>query len=206
MRWLLQEGGADVHDRDNNGMTALLFAMRALYTESVQFLLREHGADIADLTTNGDGVWEMMADALQYKEVNVAEEENPLPFPVEVADLYSVLRCYGSPADPTAFIERLECRAGWRCEPLPAAYRDLLLQTEHAHASPNLLPYRAQRLALLHEGSDFADIIIPDIQNMVAQYAQPTAEAQLSAAVIAEAAEADRHARVHERNLRCCVQ
>ena len=70
----------------------------------------------------------------------------------------------------------------------------LLLQTERAHASPNLQPYCAQRLALLHEGSNFALIVIPDLQNIVAEYAQPTAEAQLSAAVIAEAAEADAHA------------
>jgi hypothetical protein len=56
---------------------------------------------------------------------------------------------------------------------LPAAHSELLLQTERAHASFNLRPYRAQRLALLHEGTDFADIIIPDIQNIVAQMRSP---------------------------------
>jgi hypothetical protein len=136
-----------------------------------------------------------------------------------MADLYSVMRCYGSPNDATAFISGLQYAVGYDEEeidedgepkpvlgPLPLAHRDLLLQTERAHVSPNLLPYRAQRLALLHQGSDFADIIIPDIQNMVAAYAQPTAEAQLSAAVIAEAAEADEHARVHGRVVRRRVE
>jgi hypothetical protein len=196
VRWLLQEGGADVHDRNNSGWTALLYGVNTLHTETVQFLLRDHGADIADRTTDGDGVWEWMAGALVDKEVNVDNANRQLPSPVELADLYSVLRCYASPADPTAFIEGLECGGEYDEEeeyeygPLPAAHRELLLQTERAHASPNLRPYRAQRLALLHEGTDFADIVIPDIQYMVAQYAQPTAEAQLSAAVIAEAAEA----------------
>ena len=60
--------------------------------------------------------------------------------------------------------------------PLPAAYRELLLQTERAHSNPNLLTHRAQRLELLHKGSDFARLVIPDLQNIVAEYAQPTAE------------------------------
>jgi hypothetical protein len=194
--WLLQEGGADVHDRSNNGRTALLWAVTALHAETLQFLLREHGADIADVDGYGDGVWAKLTFALKYKVANAVYASSQLPSPVELADLYSVLRCYASPADPTAFIEGLECGGEYDEEeeyeygPLPAAHRELLLQTERAHASPNLRPYRAQRLALLHEGTDFADIVIPDIQYMVAQYAQPTAEAQLSAAVIAEAAEA----------------
>ena len=37
---------------------------------------------------------------------------------------------------------------------------------------------------------------------MLAQYAQPTADAQLSTAVIEEAANADEHARVHGRDAR----
>ena len=114
------------------------------------------------------------------------------------------MRCYGSPPDPAAYIAGLEY--DYDELPLPPAHTDLLRQTERAHASPNLRPYRAQRLALLHENTDFADIIIPDIQNMVAAYAQLTAKDQLSAAVIAEAAEADEHARVHGRNVRRRVE
>ena len=136
--------------------------------------------------------------SLQMHTVSYLKEDE-LPTPANLADVYSILRCYGAPADPTAFIEHLKYDAGDWHGPLPTAHHGLLLQTERAHASPNLRPYRAQRLALLHEGSDFARIVIPDLQNIVAEYAQPTAADQLSAAVIAEAAEAEKHARVHGR-------
>jgi len=207
VRWLLQEGGADVHDRNIHGETALLLAAYHLHAEKVQFLLRECGAAIADVEEDGRDVWAYMKMRLED------HNGDSLPPPAELADLYSVLRCYGSPADPTVFIEGLQYDVRndeytERVEngPLPAAYTDLLLQTERAHASPNLRPYRAQRLALLHEGTDFADIVIPDLQNIVVGLAQPTAEDQLSAAVIAEAAEADEWARVHGRNVRRRVE
>jgi hypothetical protein len=206
LRWLVQEGGADLHARDYDGRTVLMSAMLFFHAASVQFLLREHGADITDVDHQGMDVWAHLKDSLWRRKMDADSAEQWLR-PVEIADVYSVLRCYGSPADPTAFIaglERLEGRHDGRFinGPLPAAHRELLLQTERAHASPNLLPYRAQRLALLHEGSDFARIVYPDLQNIVAEYAQPTADAQLSAAVIAEADEADEHARVYGRNVR----
>jgi len=196
VRWLLEEGGADVHDRSNDGWTALLWAVQYLHVATVQFLLRECGAAIADVRNNGRDVWANMKLGLERR------DKDDLPKPAALADLYSVLRCYSSPTDPTAFIEGLIIYS----DVLPAAHRDLLLQTERAHANPNLGPYRAQRLALLHEGTDFADIVIPDLQNIVLGLAQPTAEDQLSAAVIAEAAEADEWARVHGRNVRRRVE
>jgi hypothetical protein len=184
VKWLVREGGSIITERNSVGWTALLWAVFRYHVESIQFFLRECGADIADVDNQGRDVWGMLMQGVRYR------TEDDLPTPANLADVYSILRCHGSPTDPTAFIEGLKISAG---ASLPAAHRDLLLQTERAHASPNRRPYRAQRLALLHEGSDFARIVIPDLQNIVAEYAQPTAEAQLSAAVIAEAAEAEQH-------------
>jgi hypothetical protein len=170
---LFRTGEASATDRDSNGMTTLSSAAWGGHLHVVQWLS------------------------------NIYEED--VPSPVQLADLYSVLRCYGSPKS-SDFIDDLGHRGefGPADDPdddgpydtvhISTAHRKLLLQTERAHASPNLLPYRAQRLAFLHKGSDFARIVIPDLQNIVAEYAQPSAEDQLSAAVIAEAAEADRYA------------
>jgi hypothetical protein len=50
----------------------------------------------------------------------------------------------------------------------------------------------------VHEGTDFARITYADLQNMVTEDAQPNAfDDQLSAAMIAEAEQADEHTRVH---------
>ena len=193
VKWLLQEGGADVADRARkNGMTALHWAAFHRHVETVQFLLGECGADITNEDNRKIDVWGQLEGGLLCTFVQ------DLPTPAAMADVYSVLRCYGAPADPVAFIEQLPCMVDFDfmsnmpvVRPLPNAHRALLVKTEIAHANRNLLPYRAQRLACLHEGSDFSRILIPDIQNMVAEYLQPTAEDQLSAAVIAEAAEAD---------------
>ena len=186
----------------------MLLAVWGMHAESVQFLLRECRVDIADVDNRGCDVWGNLELGIQQ-----LAEENELPSPAELADVYSLLRCYTSPADFTAFIKGLQYEVAYNEEddelvlgPIPAAHTDLLQQTERAHTSPNLLPYRAQRLALLHEGSDFARLVIPDLQNIVAEYAQPTAEAQLSGAVIAEAVEADEHAQVHGRMVRRVVE
>ena len=82
VRWLLQEGGADVHEPDNNGRTVLLMATFQFHTETVQFLLRECGANIADVDRWGNNVWERIAQTVG----DCGEDD--LPAPTALADLY----------------------------------------------------------------------------------------------------------------------
>jgi hypothetical protein len=177
--------------------------------ETVQFLLRECGADIADVTIRGENAWSVMRANLNF--LNPATQQ-----PTDLADLYSVLRCFGSPVDPDAFIEGLQYHdEDDEGDEAPAhpVQRELLMKTERAHASPNLLPYRLDRLDLLCRerdgGSDCARWLIPDLQNIVLEYlSNPAAllaylsDAALRAeAVIAEAAAADEWARNQGRGV-----
>jgi hypothetical protein len=185
VQWLLSEGGANVAESNDAGWSSLLVAIRAGHLHIVQWLLREGEADINDTDEDGDGVWYWIG----------LYSKQRAPTPLELADMYSVLRCDSAPPNAEALIWTMQYKDEEQTVDLPAEHRDLLLQTERAHASPHRLPYRAQRLALLQEGTDFARVVIPDLQNIVLRLAQPTAEAQLSAAVIAEAEEADAHVR-----------
>jgi hypothetical protein len=209
--FLLRECGADLHARTTHGLTALLVAVSNFHTETVQFLL-QCGADVTDADNGGLGLWSTLKRGLLAMNTKQLCNE-----PAALADLYSVLRCYSSPADPIAYIGGLQCQVNAHATDgddddgydlgllgfvetvagaLPDRHRELLLRTERAHVI--VQPYRAQRLALLHEGSDFARIVIPDLQTIVADYAQQsTADEQSCAAVIAEAAVAEKHAREH---------
>ena len=80
-----------------------------------------------------------------------------------------MLRCFGSPATPDAFIASIVERE----RTFTPAHRDLLVQTERAHSHPLLLRYRAHRLDLLGwsaPASDCTRILIPDLQNIVLEY------------------------------------
>jgi hypothetical protein len=118
---------------------------------------------------------------------------------MQKADVYSVLRCFGSPAPtPDAFFASIENRFGH----FTPAHRDLMVQTERAHAHPLLLRYRTHRLNLLgwerDGGSDCTRILIPDLQNIVLEYLMSDSLVQylseeelLAEAVMAEAQAAE---------------
>jgi len=188
VKWYLEECKADVHARNNEGETALLRAVYCQNVRNVLYLLREHCADISDVDDNGRDVWGKLHQGCF---------DRPWEYTchIDLADMYSVLRYYDPLEDQIEFIEGLP----WEEEnneglPFPGEYRDWLLQTERAFTNPNLEMYRSQRLTFLHEGSDFARLVIPDLQSIVTEYAQPSAEDQLSRAVVAEAATADTYA------------
>jgi len=103
VQWLLREGGSSIAEADNCDQTALLWAVYNLHAGTVQFLLRECGAGIADVEDYAWNVWGAISETLE------ARNAFYVPTPAELADLYSVLRCYGSPYDPTDFIEGLQC-------------------------------------------------------------------------------------------------
>jgi hypothetical protein len=162
-------------------------AIRFGRTSIVSCLLHKGGASMADTNNRGRTVW----DELKWN------CENIMMTPMQSADLYSVLRCFGSPAPtPDAFIASVRVN-----QDFTPAHRDLL-QTERAHAHPLLLRYRAHRLDLLGRerdgGSDCTRILIPDLQNIVLEYlvsdslVQHLSEEELLAeAVIAEAEAAE---------------
>jgi hypothetical protein len=106
MRWFLVTGRASVLERNTKGSTALLIAVRTLNTLQVQRLLRECEADIADVDNDGN-IWDQLHSALK------TTTPQRMPSCVDLSDLYSVLRCYGSPAQPTFFLGGLECITGW---------------------------------------------------------------------------------------------
>ena len=199
VQWLVQEGGADIAERTNNGVTALLVAMFYCHASTVQWLLREGGSSITEVDNDGRGVWHKFGACIQQ-----ADADRPLPAEAALANLYSILRCYASPPDTTAFLAGLD--------PLPDAHRELLQRTENAHAHPRLAWHRARRLDVLGWSAPASDCVrvmfIPDLQDIIVSYVGSialapflSAEEQMNAAVIAEAQEADDDARAHGRRV-----
>jgi hypothetical protein len=185
---LLHKGRADGAARGANGWTALMYAVDYGRTNIVSWLLYKGGADITDTDNDGETVWTSFKGHCEFHPGT----------PQQTADFYSVLRCFGSPAPtPDAFIASIQERG----RTFSPAHRDLLVQTEHAHAHPLLLRYRAHRLDLLSwsaPASDCTCILIPDLQNIVLEYLLSDAlvrylseEELLSEAVIAEAQAAE---------------
>jgi hypothetical protein len=184
VKWLVEEGGADVAAK-NYGNTALTLAIKNGRLSIVSWLLRKGGASMADTSKFGKTVWDQLE---RYYEVQYSNS-------MVKADLYSVLRCFGSPAPtPDAFIASIKGKGDFT-----PADRDLLLQTERAHAHPLLLRYRAHRLGLLgwerDGGSDCTRILIPDLQNIVLEYlmcgSYLSEEELVAEAVMVEAAAAE---------------
>jgi hypothetical protein len=200
VQWLLREGGADIAERDNagydryiDGRTALLYAARNGHFAVVRWVLQEGGADIADRDSGSRTVWHAFRSWAQKPRV--------LPADADLADTYSIARCYGSPPPGVLIFP------DW-LNPLPATHRELLQRTEHAHVI--VQPYRARRLDLLGWSapeSDFVRVVhIPDLQDIVVGYLGGiglvpylSPSDMLSAAVIAEAQVADDEARAHVR-------
>ena len=199
VRWMIEEGGADVAARSNpHGVTALLRAVYRGRTDVVSWMLRKAGADVTDINKNGHSTWNRFTYRCQCSGGT----------PLQNADLYSVLRSFGSPpCTPDALL------ASIKENPVlgfTAAHRDMLQQTERAHAHPLLLRYRAHRLDLLgwKQGSDCTRMLIPDLQNIVLEYlsgalVQYLSEEELLAeAVMAEVEAAEDWARAEGRNVR----
>ena len=201
VQYLLEEGGASVTEQDGAGNTPLLCAVDKGSLNTATYLLRHKGANITETDRQDRTVWFWFKYHCDY--------DNGIP--VQKADLYSLLRCFGSPdPNPDAFIATISVDHRY----FTLAHRELLQQTERAHSNPNLLPYRLHRLDLLGRerdgGSDCARWLIPDLQNIVLEYlSDPAAllaylpDAALGAeAVIAEAAAANEWARADGRNVR----
>jgi hypothetical protein len=197
VRWFLQVGGARLDDRSPAGDTVFMYAVRDMQVSTVQWILRRFAGAVH---TGGDSaaVWNTFRVALT--EFGVAD----MPSAARIADTYSVLRCYSPPSSAAAILQVL--REATQI-PLPANHRGLLLQTECAHAQPNLIRYRAYRLDLLGRerdgGSDCARLLMPDLQDIVLGYLCDHAsllkylpDADLRAvAIIAEAHEAEQRTR-----------
>ena len=196
VQYLLEEGGASITECTQGiGVTALLCAVRKGNLNTATYLLRQGGASITETDNDGDTVWYWFKYSCRCEPGS----------PVQKADLYSLLRCFGSPdPSPDAFIASVDEDA----ETFTPAHREMLSRTERAHASPNLLPYRLHRLDLLCRerdgGSDCTRMLVPDLQSIVLGYLCDAAtllaylpDAALRAeAVIAEAAAADEWAKL----------
>jgi hypothetical protein len=68
--WLLEEGGANITDRDREGYSALLLSAMCGKLTTCKWLLEHGGADITDRTNAGKDVWHKLGN-LSY--VNAAE-------------------------------------------------------------------------------------------------------------------------------------
>jgi hypothetical protein len=138
VQYLLEEGGASITERtERGGFTALLKVVICNHYKTATYLLRHGGASITDSDDDGRTVWNWFKVHCELFSDRT---------PAQKADLYSLLRCFGSPEpNPEAFI------AGIRESPrFSPADRELLLQTERAHAHPDLTLFRARQLQLLH--------------------------------------------------------
>jgi hypothetical protein len=182
VQWMVEVGGADVGASNAAGYTALMLAIVNGCTRIVSWLLRAGRAGITDSDAHGRTVW--------YNVKSFYETCDRTP--MEKADLYSVLRCFGAPApSPEAFVASTQGPYGV----FAPAQGDMMLQTERAHAHPLLLRYRAHRLDVL--GSDCTRMLIPDLQRIVLEYLSDSLveylseQELLSAGVNAEAAAAE---------------
>jgi hypothetical protein len=203
VQWMVEEGGADVTARERSGYTPLLHAVMYGRVDITSYLLHKGGADIADTLNDGRTVWNRFKFTCEHFGGT----------PQQKADLYSILRCFGSPVpDSDTFIASIENPRGY----FTPAHREMLVQTERAHSHPLLLRYRAHRLDLLCRerdgGSDCTRILIPDLQNIVLEYLLScdslvqylSAEELLAEAVVAEAQAAEEWGR--ERGMRMVRQ
>ena len=195
VQYLLEEGGASITEHSPAGTTALICAAQHCNLNTATYLLRHKGANITETDRQDRTVWFWFKYHCDY--------DNGIP--VQKADLYSLLRCFGSPdPNPDAFIATISVDHRY----FTLAHRELLQQTERAHSNPNLLPYRLHRLDLLCRerdgGSDCTRMLVPDLQSIVLGYVCDAAtllaylpDAALRAeAVIAEAAAADEWAKL----------
>ena len=182
------------------GWTALLVAVQYGNFKTAMYLLRQGGASTSETTRDGRTVWTIFKWSCEYP---------------GGTDLYSLLRCFGSPEpNPDAFIANIQ-----NTEEFTPADRELLLQTERAHAHPDLTLFRARQLQLLH-GRDYTRVdaeieasectMIRDLRNITMGYlAAPVdllallPDAALRAeAVIALVAEGEEQEREQGRRVR----
>ena len=206
VQYLVEEGGASITERDDDGMTVLLYAFRMGNVNTATYLLRQGGACITETDDYGNTVWTWFTSSCG----NVGATQ------VQKADLYSLLRCFGSPdPNPAAFIAGIEDPSGY----FTPAHRELLQQTERAHGHPDLTLFRARQLQLLH-GRDYTSVdqeieasectMIRDLRNITMGYLAAPVDllallpdaALMSEAVIALVAEGEEQEREQGRRVR----
>jgi hypothetical protein len=206
VQYLLEEGGASITERtEDSGSTALLLAVFCGSVNTAMYLVRQADSSITEATNDGRTVWASFKFYCEYEGGT----------PAQKADLYSLLRCFGSPGlNPEAFIAGI--REMHRFSP---AHRELLLQTERAHAHPDLTLFRARQLQLLH-GRDYTRVdeeieasectMIRDLRNITMGYLAAPVDllallpdaALKSEAVIALVAEGEEQEREQGRRVR----
>ena len=208
VQYLLEEGGASITERTDGGLriTALLVAVWNGHRETAKYLLRHGGASTTETSNDGKTVWSIFRFTSQVFERT----------PIQMVDLYSLLRCFGFPGpNPDAFIDSIENPDGL----FTPAHRELLLQTERAHAHPDLTLFRARQLQLLH-GRDYTRVdqeieasectMIRDLRNITMGYLAAPVDllallpdaALMSEAVIALVAEGEEQEREQGRRVR----
>jgi hypothetical protein len=72
IKWLLNEGGARITDRDHDGSSALLEAASCGIIPTCQWFLEHGGADIADETYDGVTIWDMVQSHYTLLNMNAA--------------------------------------------------------------------------------------------------------------------------------------
>ena len=165
VQYLVEEFGASITEHNADGKTALLFAVQVGSLNTATYLLRQAGASMIEVNVHGEEEWTWFKDYYQDYELT----------PVQTADLYSLLHCFGSPdPDPDAFVANIRDTRYFT-----PAHRELLLQTERAHAHPDLTLFRARQLQLLH-GRDYTSVdqeieasectMIRDLRNITMGY------------------------------------
>jgi hypothetical protein len=98
LKWLLEEGGARITERNHDCYSALLLAAACGSFTTCQWLLEHGGADIAEVTNAGETVWGLLADRLDYEaHMHPADEAA-----AEVTALLRVMVLKGGP--PTALL------------------------------------------------------------------------------------------------------
>ena len=79
-------------------------AVNWFHSEAVQFPVCERAANTTDVNNRGNDALGTLKERLR------SSDQNEIPSSAELADLYSVLRCYGGQYNPTTFLEILWCR------------------------------------------------------------------------------------------------
>jgi hypothetical protein len=91
LKWLLEEGGARITDRDHKGYTALLLTTLGGSFATCQWLLEDGGADIAEANDAGQTVWDSLESVCSFH-----------PDDEEVAEVTALLRVMVLKGDPPA--------------------------------------------------------------------------------------------------------